>query len=203
MPGQSHGTKSRILDATLRLSSQHGLGGVSVREIAREVGIKESSLYNHFQSKEALLEAALDEAERAFCSLTLPTGAIQGMISGNRPEEFLKKGLIRYKGHWSDPEMAHVWILIGMEQYRNERVASIILRETDRIIGFNETAFQKMIEQGLVKPFNARFLAELFSRTMLSLHRDYALSILHDRPSEEVEERMFAWIRYFVDLISR
>jgi hypothetical protein len=129
--------------------------------------------------------------------------AIPGMVSSNRPEEFLRKGLSRYKAHWSDPAMAEVWILMGMEQYRDERVASIVDRETDRIIRFNEEAFRRMIEGGLVKPFNARFLAELFSRTMLSLHRDYALRALHNRSPEEIEEQMFAWIRYFVDMISR
>ncbi len=203
MPSQPSSTRNRILDVTIRLSSQSGFAGVSVREIAKGVGIKESSLYNHFQSKEALFNAALDEAEREFCSLTLPTDAIEGMISGNRPEEFLRKGLIRYKGHWNDPRMSRVWLLMEMEQYRSERVASIILRETDRIIRFNETVFKRMIERGHIKPFNARFLAELFSRTMLSLHGDYALNILHNRPHEEIEQRMVAWIRHFVDMISR
>ncbi|MGB2959915.1 MAG: TetR/AcrR family transcriptional regulator [Bacteroidota bacterium] len=203
MADPSSDTRKRILDVTIKLSSESGFAGVSIRKIARGVGIKESSLYNHFQSKEALLNAALDEAEREFCSLTLPSDAIEGMISGNRPEEFLRKGLNRYKGHWNDPRMSRVWILMEMEQYRSERVASIILRETDRIIRFNETVFKMMIERGLVKPFNARFLAELFSRTMLSLHGDYALSILHKRPPDEIEQRMVAWIRHFVDLISR
>jgi len=203
MSGPEKSTRKRILDATIRLSSQNGLLAVSVREIAREVGIKESSLYNHFQGKQALLNAALEEAERVFSSLTLPTDAIERMISENRPEELLRKGLIRYRDRWDDPWMSRVWILLEMEQYRNERVASIVLRETERIIRFNETLFQKMIERGVCKPCNARFLADLFSRTMLSLHRDYAICTLQNRPPGEIEQRMLSWIRHFVDLISR
>ena len=34
--------------------SQKGFNGVSVREIAREVGIRESSIYNHYKNKEAI-----------------------------------------------------------------------------------------------------------------------------------------------------
>lgn len=196
------GTKRRILEAAIKLSSESGLSAVSVRDIAREVGIKESSLYNHFQGKEALLEAALTEAEELFCSLQLPTDAIERMVSAARPEELLKRGLLRYREHWRDPRISRVWILMEMEQYRNERVASTVLRETNRITGFNKALFQSMIERGMCKPYNALFLADLFSRTMLSLHRDYALSMLHRRSPEAIDERMMAWIRHFVDLIS-
>ena len=42
--------------ATLELAAQHGLGHVSMNMIAERVGIKKPSLYNHFASKEALIE---------------------------------------------------------------------------------------------------------------------------------------------------
>ena len=41
-------TRERILAEALSLFAESGYGGASMRELARRVGIRESSLYNHF-----------------------------------------------------------------------------------------------------------------------------------------------------------
>lgn len=202
-PNQTKNTRTRIIDATITLSSRYGLSGLSIRKITNEVGIKESSLYNHFRNKESLLNAILEEAERELKSWTLPVEAIDKTLLANGPEGFLRKGLMRYKEYWDDPRRARIWSLMMMEQYRNERVASIILAETQRIIGFNETAFLRMVDRGFIRPYNPHFLSELFSHTLLSLHREYAVRVLHNRNPDEIEHRMFEWIRHFVDMIGR
>jgi AcrR family transcriptional regulator len=49
------GTSGRILHAALRLFSEYGFQGASVRQIAAEVGINPASLYAHYPSKEHIL----------------------------------------------------------------------------------------------------------------------------------------------------
>ena len=49
--------KKEIIMATLELAANKGLGNVSMNMIADKVGIKKPSLYNHFASKEELVEA--------------------------------------------------------------------------------------------------------------------------------------------------
>ena len=53
-------TKDKIFDVSIDLFSQKGFDAVSVREIARKVGIRESSIYNHYKNKEAILDAIID-----------------------------------------------------------------------------------------------------------------------------------------------
>jgi len=48
-------TEALIFAAGLRLIHAHGFEGVSLRQIAAEVGIREGSLYNHIASKQELL----------------------------------------------------------------------------------------------------------------------------------------------------
>ena len=48
-------TKEKIFDVSLDLFSKKGYDSVSLREIAEEVGIKKSSIYSHYASKEAIL----------------------------------------------------------------------------------------------------------------------------------------------------
>ena len=49
-------TKERILDVSLKLFSEKGYKSTSVRDIAKDVGITQSGLYNHFKGKNTILE---------------------------------------------------------------------------------------------------------------------------------------------------
>lgn len=51
-----------ILTAALGQIVEHGYDGASVRAIAREVGVTVPALYYHFENKQAMLVALLDEA---------------------------------------------------------------------------------------------------------------------------------------------
>jgi AcrR family transcriptional regulator len=54
-------TRDRILEEALDLFSKKGYSGTSIRDIVHRVGIKGSSLYNHFSGKEEILTTLLDD----------------------------------------------------------------------------------------------------------------------------------------------
>jgi len=53
-------TAERILDAAEALFAEHGYAGTTLRDVAERVGIRIPSLYNHFESKDALYAAVLE-----------------------------------------------------------------------------------------------------------------------------------------------
>ena len=55
---QSSGERA-ILDAAVRLFSENGYDGVSMRQIAEEAAVSKANIYHHFASKEALYLAIL------------------------------------------------------------------------------------------------------------------------------------------------
>jgi AcrR family transcriptional regulator len=57
---QPEGTKAQIRAAAIELFAATGYDKTSLREIADRVGITKASLYYHFPSKQALLEAVLE-----------------------------------------------------------------------------------------------------------------------------------------------
>lgn len=57
-------TKEKILYTSLRLFSNKGYDGVSMREIAAEVGIKGASIYSHYSGKQNIMEAIFEEMTR-------------------------------------------------------------------------------------------------------------------------------------------
>lgn len=54
-------TRERILEVAARLFVERGYAGTSVRDIAKELGIANPSLYYHFKSKEEMLAELLAE----------------------------------------------------------------------------------------------------------------------------------------------
>jgi len=52
--GKPGSTKARIERAALQLFAQHGLDGVSIKQIARACAISDGAMYRHFASKETL-----------------------------------------------------------------------------------------------------------------------------------------------------
>lgn len=59
-----HETKARILEAAFQRLAREGYASLSVREIARDAGVNYALINYHFQSKEKLVIAVLDEANR-------------------------------------------------------------------------------------------------------------------------------------------
>ena len=49
--------RSALLDAALQLLTEQGLAGLTLRAVARQVGVSEAAPYHHFVSKAALVEA--------------------------------------------------------------------------------------------------------------------------------------------------
>jgi len=67
-PRLSKGQSSRaaILDAAARLATLEGLDGLSIGELAAELGMSKSGLYAHFKSKEELELATIETAAAIF-----------------------------------------------------------------------------------------------------------------------------------------
>ncbi|MET9217573.1 TetR/AcrR family transcriptional regulator C-terminal domain-containing protein [Streptomyces sp. NPDC003300] len=53
-------SRDRIVTAALALIDEEGLAALSTRRLAAELGVSGPSLYNHFATKEAILDAAAD-----------------------------------------------------------------------------------------------------------------------------------------------
>ena len=70
--------RSEILDAAIKVFSESGFHGGSLREIAERVGLSQPGLLHHFANKEKLLEAVLthrDDLANERMGPELPAGA--------------------------------------------------------------------------------------------------------------------------------
>ena len=121
-------TKQEIIEAALDLFSVQGFEATSVSQIADAVGIRKASLYSHFESKQAILDALVQEVLEQYekqsifvrtnweidsCSLPQTSDAVVSMI----------KEQIRYIIHDSYIRKARKMLVI--EQFRNSEIAKL------------------------------------------------------------------------------
>jgi AcrR family transcriptional regulator len=59
-------TRERVVEAALRVMDQEGLEAVSMRRVAREVGVEAMSLYHHVEDKEDLLDGICEHVMAGF-----------------------------------------------------------------------------------------------------------------------------------------
>ena len=69
MPRLKGNAKEIIMEESLKLFSVYGFEAVSVRTIADKVGIGNSALYKHFESKQAIFDALVEMPGFAFLAI--------------------------------------------------------------------------------------------------------------------------------------
>ena len=68
-------TRQKLLDATLALMGEGGLHGVSLDAVARKAGVTKGAIYDNFESKDAMIVAALASLpEEAVSPIVWPKG---------------------------------------------------------------------------------------------------------------------------------
>jgi AcrR family transcriptional regulator len=79
-PGRYHhgSLRAAMLDSTLELVDEGGLHSVSLRAVARRLGVSDAALYHHFPTKEALVAALAANAYRALHAVVEDAAASAG-----------------------------------------------------------------------------------------------------------------------------
>ncbi len=144
-------TKEKIFDVSIDLFSQHGYDGVSIRRIAKEVGIKESSIYNHYQSKESILESILSYYINEMIKEEAPIMQANDKLDMDF-EHFYKEGSDRFISKLSEEKMMKITRIFLVESYHNDKIKNFV---KEAIIGYAikgwEELFNLMKEKNFIK----------------------------------------------------
>ncbi len=62
-------TRERILDAAIEIIAEKGIDKLRIRDLARKVGIREGSIYNHFEGREAIVRELFETVEARLAPL--------------------------------------------------------------------------------------------------------------------------------------
>ena len=128
-------TRNKIIRQALQLFSQKGYHAVSVQEIARAVGIRAPSLYNHFASKQAIFDAIIDEMTETYHKQAAQIGL--GWQSGSQDaavfasigkEQLLTmvNGLFSWFLH--DPTVSGLRRMLTLSQFEDKELGDLLTK---------------------------------------------------------------------------
>ena len=189
-------TRDRILDTAIDLFSERGFHDVSVRDLTRAVGIKESSLYNHFRSKQQILDAIYQELTDRFEAMTPSEETVLAMLEKMSLEEFLELSAQSFDRYMTEPRLRKIWRIISIERFRDERARDFFNRcFVDDALEYQARVFDRMIQQGLIKAQDPRVLARESYGFMLFVYFRY-LEYQTDTNLGEVKEMVIEHMRF-------
>lgn len=196
-------TKEKIFDVSIDLFSQKGFNAVSVREIARGVGIRESSIYNHYKSKEAILDAIIDYFKSELASSSPPEEEMEKLME--TPEMFFEVGGKAFIERMNAPKTEKIWRIISIELYHNEKIREFFKRELLEVpLAVWEEIFTKIIEKGSIKQLDPKVMAyEYFYFAIFLYFEHFVLNYgeTDETFMELVWERMSNHAEFILDAI--
>lgn len=173
-------TKEIILFEALKLFADKGYDGVTVRDIAKEVGIKQSSLYKHYKSKQEIFDTLVDKMQSHFrdasTSFQLPNGELQEMAKeyATGGNDILKKiGSEIFHFYLQDPYTSQFRKMLSIERYKNADIDRLYQKIfIDTAISYQAKIFEEMIKQGYMRQADTEIMAiQFFSPVFLLLNK--------------------------------
>lgn len=185
------GTKEKIFDVAVDLFSKHGYNGVSVRKIADGAGIKESSIYNHFKSKEEILHCIFDCFQEGMREQRPDAAELAYEIEYMAPREVFRLIFIRY-GKNRNPRIDKIATILFMEQYVNQKARSFIkefmLKEP---VDYYEQVLKAMSAKGKIRRnIDLKMTAEELNYGFLGIIFDLSVVIREDRDISTVIQKL-------------
>ena len=190
----ANGTKERILAAALEMFSQNGYAGTNIRELSASLGLVKSGIYKHYESKEAIWNALLDEmiayyGEHFGSSEHLPPvpDSLEGLVT-------MTMQMVNFTVH--DERIIMTRKVLTLEQFRDGRARELATKHF--LTGLTDIftyIFAGMMDKGLLRRDDPAMLAFAYT-TPIS-----ALIHLCDREPEKTEAalaKVEAFSRHFV-----
>lgn len=195
-------TKEKILEESIKLFANKGFHGVSIREIARTVGIKESSIYNHFASKESILDTIFDQFQTEMETTVPSEEYLSKVLDGVSVEEFWRRGMSNFASRTTTDRMGNVTRIIMYEMFRNERardlaISELFTRQQEAV----RMAFGVMESKGMIGDVDIDALADAYSYAMLSMQLEWGLRRSWGFDVGPVEDKMIRHIRFISDFV--
>ena len=180
-------TKERILSAALEMFSKYGYAGTNIRELTASLGLVKSSMYRHFESKEAIWNALLDEMAAYYASRFGSPANLPPVPDS--PEELVQL---------HDEKIIMTRKLLSIEQFRDPRARELATKHF--LTGLRDMfsrLFAGMIEKGLLRRDDPGMLALAYTAPISSLIR------LCDREPDKTEwalSQIEAFARHFISV---
>lgn len=170
-------TKRLILKKALELFSSNGYDSVSVAEIAKAVGIKAPSLYNHYESKQAIFDAIVKDTAEQYDKYTSEVDVHVGnakidknVFSGITETALKEKVRSIFLYSLQNKEISSFRKMMTIEQFRNPELSVLYSKRfVKRMTDYHAEIFRGLIGAGVIEEHDPETLALMYVSPILLL----------------------------------
>lgn len=199
-------TKQKILDKALELFSQRGYDAVSVGEIAKAVGIKAPSLYNHFPGKQAIFDAIVESAAAQYEADTDKIDIHVQNAQRDIPafteitaEALFEKVRQIFEYSLHNDTISRFRRMMTLAQFRSPELAALYSqRYVERVLNYHAGIFRALIASGEICAEDPEALAMLYVAPVVTL-----IGVCDRQPERESEclEKLQAHVQLFFRMV--
>ena len=162
--------RNQILDAATKVFAEKGFHPTTIRDIAREAGIADGTIYNYFENKEALMLGIFDRLNE----------------SDQRDEDFSKfsevdfrsfmKAYLRHRLTILKADNFEVFRVVLSEIMVNKELRELYSQKIlEPTFSMAEAYFQQWTAQHIIKPINISLAMRAISGMVLGLIVEYII----------------------------
>ena len=151
-------TREKIIHAVLDCAFVNSVGGTSLADIAGNLGIKKASLYNHYESREAMLEDTLRYCSDYLKKVSLIPSEMEATAQKYTAEAVLK-GIVHrwFKVNEKEP-LLQIYSFIHSEKYFSTQALKITEECSQRLVEQTVLAFESLLAAGKIKSASKKVL---------------------------------------------
>jgi len=193
-------TKQMIVEKAFKQFSVIGFDSASIRTISKEVGIRESAIYNHFSSKAAILEEIFCTKVNHNLGAELLSDDILNLI-GN-PKIFLPKFVDKLLVAWETENEKLLFTLLLKEATSMRNNCYTLLDYLNEFTKLWAFIFEQMITYGAIAKMNSLLLANEFVAPLF-FHRIKLISSEVSSDKKRIKKDISNHVNFFVKIISK
>ena len=190
-------SRRKIVDAAAALMAERGFAGTSIAAVSQCSGLPSGSIYWHFESKEALLGAVVEEGARRWFG-TLPR--IEGLPAdpAERTKALFDAVEAALETH---PEFLRLLLLIALERRDVDPTSLAVIRRV-RALALERIRKMLVVLLAPLKLRNEKRIADEFARLVLVV-ADGAFVAQHLDPEQADVRRSFGLLRRALTALAR
>lgn len=187
---ETRDTKEVILTVALKLFSVRGYEGVGIRDISKEIGIRESAIYKHYSGKQDIFNSILKDVECRYeeevANFIFPK-SMDNILVGEQDvrEELFRISITMFRFYLKTEYGSQLRRMLTMEQYRTSEASEFFHQLIlDNGLNYISGVFKKLIDDEIYIDTDPMVMALQFYSPL------YFLLAKYDNQSEKYEEAL-------------
>ena len=144
-------TKERIFETALNLFAEKGYKATSIRDITKATGLSVAAFYNHFKSKNELLQAIYDFYRGLDNTAPATKPDFEQLLDQMSPFDLFDQMAQQIIESLLDEKLVKLTRIIINEQYTNPAAGEIAFRDRQMLLTSMAELFAAMARKGMIK----------------------------------------------------